>query len=451
MQDALHNLAQHDGSPPSSTSHHSVASLSSAAPSQPAARTSITANECFDGSSLFDSTASTGLDAAALTGAQWVGQQSSQTSQPEEKLITQPRPDAAQAGSRSSYCEESASEQMLAQAQLSTCYVSLEQQQLQGQQQEQLQRQQQEQLQRQQQGQQQQSCDAQSVCAPDPLQQQAEPRQPRLAGARPVSQIPAGAQMKQHAQSPADPQHSRRSDSFEDLMTLDELEGRIASLNKTLLRVPCDAQSSHAPPPPDGSARPERRSVAHQHSQDAAPGQQSTSCRHARPAEQRTRMQQQQQVRIDPMMPAAQGHASTSLHMNRHPDVANHRVHSMSQHNGKPAMTAWQKLTAKHQQPHTGSSRHVHASDGETDVCTPACSPAVSRVSMQCWTYTFVIAYISAQRFSVQHPADNDQRVLVIRAMACHCSCLRQAVESSCAAAAAHVCCQELCKAWMSK
>ena len=148
----------------------------------------------------------------------------------------------------------------------------------------------------------------------------------------------------------AETKHLQDSESSEELMTLEELEGRIASLNNTLLRAPSGWQASHVV------------------SDQAGSGEQSQSHGQVRA----TALRQQMPAHLQP----------TRSHHSR--SQLGREVYSSSNSTAgfeeQPVMTAWQKLTAKHQAPQASSASHHNTVEGE-NAHGPVSSPARSTVS----------------------------------------------------------------------
>ena len=358
MQAALHNLAQHEGSPPSSTSCHSAASSSLTAPSCSAAVTSITANDCFDGSALIDSTASTALDAAARHAADAAGSQ-----QPTDSTQAQGRPSNQRCEGRQVFSSTEAPDQATSSHVLdqSCCSSSGSPQGLQPQQ---LWRRQQqpgwEPSQDMRRQAQQPSGTIQSRDASHMLQQ-------------PASQPTSARQAKLRSARVAATKHSQDSESSEELMTLEELEGRIASLNKTLLRAPTGLQASLSSRLPADPATLKEQRPSHQHAGHAALGQQ-----HPLPQRQHQDLSPLASVQADrTQLSRSRGVRSSKLDDRAHQSSSKGRI-------SKPPQTAWQKLTAQHQMLQgSASGSQQHADEEAEAINSPAHSPPEPSVSEQ--------------------------------------------------------------------
>lgn len=138
-------------------------------------------------------------------------------------------------------------------------------------------------------------------------------------------------------------------------MSLEELEHRIASLNTTLLRAPSEVQA--APVPSD---------------QAGAKTKQGPLYANDRPAAYRQQGQRQAGV--------YSGRGEQSHRLGRAAGQSSDSTDGLAEE--QLGMTAWQKLTAKHQAPQA-SSNHVDATNGEGDSYSSASSPPESTVSSQ--------------------------------------------------------------------
>ena len=239
----------HDDSQPSSTSQQSVpSSLHSIEHS--ATITSITANECFDGAALFATASSASLHPVGPTShsPQTVPEATqASTAMPKVQRLQRQVPDNADS-MQSVGMARGTGQDMQGEMQYAKQTITAEQQQQPRPLHQQL------------------PCQVpQQVLAELPQQQSEEvPSQRSLAqnGLQRPAHLPAESPSQEAAQSQQAPrpQHQSglpasasvsRDDSGEELMTLEELEARIASLNKTLLRAPKglhspQAASSHA-------------------------------------------------------------------------------------------------------------------------------------------------------------------------------------------------------------
>lgn len=348
LQAALHNLATHDGSPPSSSaasSHHDAPTLS-------APVTSITANECFDGSALFDSAAS----ASCITPAEGFlhstngGHQAPHNT--EADIRHHKRPTTAKGVGSGAHVDQPAAHQLL-DLDPSLQHESKEQQQqhLPG-------------------------------CAP-PLQMshQASTQMSAQHLSHLPNQMPTqlGCQMDQQQRTSGLPGQSaacnfssahrakpgpfpqvgsdllHTSESSEELMSLEELEHCIASLNTTLLRAPSELQA--APVPSDRAGVKTKQSTLYANDRPAAYRQQS-----------------QRQAGVD------SGRGDRPHKLGRETGHSSDTTDGLAQE--QPGMTAWQKLTAKHQAPQASRGR-VDAMNDEGDSYSSASSPPDSTVSSQ--------------------------------------------------------------------
>ncbi|KAA6428489.1 MAG: hypothetical protein FRX49_01365 [Trebouxia sp. A1-2] len=322
-QAALHNLAMHDDSPPSSTSQQSVASsLRSIDHSAPI--TSITANECFDGAALFATASSASLHPVGLTS-------------PSPQIV----PEAAQASTavpkvyqlQQQVPDDADSIQRMTMARLTGQGMQAE-------------------LQHAKQNNTTEQCQhphllhqqlprpvSQEVPAELPQQQFEEVSSQRSLAQNRLqrpAQLPAESPSQEAVQSQQAPQlqhgsglpasaSGSRDVSGEELMTMQELEARIASLNKTLLRAPKGLQSPEA------------------------------ACSHA----VRTRRGRCQLDLVDHQQSGVINcHASASH---------NHAIEAQDAGQAdRPAMTAWQKLTRQRPAPaaSSGSSPSSQGSQG---------------------------------------------------------------------------------------
>ena len=371
LQAALHNLATHDGSPPSSTSRCSVASSTPDARTLSAQVTSITANECFDGSALFDSTASPSCNAPADSFLHTAngGHQTPPSAEADVRHARhQNRPNTANGASSNGCTNQPAPHQL---------HVS-DQHELQEQQQHQP------------------ACEAPGQMSGQTSGHISSQILTRLPGQIPcqmAGQMPTQVtgQMHQRQQSPGSPgqlptqstgqsvgmqanyfssaswakPRSRpqaattllqMSESSEELMTLEELEHHIASLNKTLLREPSGRQTASVPS--DQADIKKKQSLF-----DAQ--NQSTGCR----------LQRQRQAGVQ----SSRGDQSSKF--GRDANRSSDSTDGLAEE--EPDMTAWQKLTAKHQMPQGSSATRFSAVDGEGDVYSSASSPAEPTVSPQ--------------------------------------------------------------------
>ncbi|DBB01014.1 TPA: hypothetical protein ACH3X1_000916 [Trebouxia sp. C0004] len=238
LRAALHNLALHDDSPPSSTSQQSGASSLHSIDHSPPTN-SITANNCFDAAALFANTSSASLN-------------------PTGQIACSPQtiPEAAQANTAMPKVHQ-LQQQCLDDADSiqSVSMARLAGQGIQGEMQHAKQCQHPHQLHQQLPRQVPQQVPAEL------LQQQSE----EVSSQRSVAQnrlqrpahLPAESPSQEAVQSQQAPQLQHdsglpasasvsRDDSGEELMTLEELEARIATLNKTLLRAPEGLQSPQA-------------------------------------------------------------------------------------------------------------------------------------------------------------------------------------------------------------
>lgn len=350
MQAALHNLASHDGSPLSSASCPSAASSSQGGSTHPAPVTRITPNECFDGSALFNSTASaSGAASGGAPGSVHDRHHSPHsTDAGPSRHSHQKRPDtAATVASRRDNGDQPASLQVgLAepsvqwrvterQQQPSGGQLSSQNHQLPGQTARQLPGQ-----------------------MPSQVPEQRHPQAPTAqlpTASTGRSRATAGhASSVSRAKATAPSQAAaatllQDSESSEELMTLEELEERIAGLNTTLLREPTCQQAPQRPHHVAGSRQP--RSLFHGHQRLAASEQ-----RQMQAGEQLTRRGQVSKL-------GGQAYQSGS---------------SASE---QPARTAWQKLTAKHQVLQAGIASPHSDEDGEADSHSSASSPPGCTVS----------------------------------------------------------------------
>ncbi|DBA77749.1 TPA: hypothetical protein ACH3X2_008440 [Trebouxia sp. C0005] len=323
LRAALHNLAMHDDSPPSSTSQQSVASsLRSIDHSAPI--TSITANECFDGAALFATASSASLHPVGLTS-------------PSPQIV----PEAAQASTavpkvyqlQQQVPDDADSIQRMTMARLTGQGMQAE-------------------LQHAKQNNTTEQCQhphllhqqlprpvSQEVPAELPQQQFEEVSSQRSLAQNRLqrpAQLPAESPSQEAVQSQQAPQlqhgsglpasaSGSRDVSGEELMTMQELEARIASLNKTLLRAPKGLQSPEA------------------------------ACSHA----VRTRRGRCQLDLVDHQQSGVINcHASASH---------NHAIEAQDAGQAdRPAMTAWQKLTRQRPAPaaSSGSSPSSQGSQG---------------------------------------------------------------------------------------
>ena len=372
LQAALHNLATHDGSPPSSTSRCSAASSSPDAATLSAAVTSITANECFDGSALFDSTASANCNAPAqgfLHTAMSKHQSPRSTAANVRHIRHQKRPNNTEGARSSDYGNQAASHQL---------HVS-DQHDLQ----EQHQHQPGSGLPLQMSGQ-----------TSDVMPSQGFSHMPGQTPRQMPGQIPTRVtgQMRQQQQAPGSPDQSpsqstghlagvsatqfssaswakpksfpqaatkvvQKSESSGELMTLEELENRIASLNKTLLRDPSGWQAASMPS--DQADIAKKQSLFYAQNQPALSRQRRAGVQSSR--------------------------GDQSGKLGREACQSSDSTDGLAEE--EPSMTAWQKLTAKHKMPRGGSTNHVYAVGGHGDSYSSASSPAESTVSAQSLPY----------------------------------------------------------------
>lgn len=387
----MHNLAQYGDSPPSSTSHRSAASSSLAAPTCSAPLTSVTANDCFNGSALFDSTASTGLDAAARHATDANGSQQPSDSAQGQREPSNQRSDKGKVLDSTEAPDQATSGQALDRS------SSNSPQELQPQQQQQLPR---------------------RNLSPNvrrQVQRSGGFLQPKDASHMrqwPHSQHTDAGQAKPRPVSIVATKQSHNSESSEDLMSLEELEGRIASLNKTLLRAPTDLQASLRSQYQAESATFREQSPSHQHSRHAA-------------SEQQNLIPQRQHQDFRPLASVQADQTQLSKSRGAHSSKLSHAAHqtysSSKEHTAKPTQTAWQKLTAQHQTlqgPNCLS--HQHAAEEEEAVCSPAQSPPEPRVSLQYEEH----AYCFAQ--------SKDSKCASHRERASLCNSRQQSLQSFC-------------------
>ena len=337
----------HDDSPPSSTSQQSAASsLRSIHHSEPI--TSITANECFDGAALFATASNVSLHPAGRVACS-----------------PQTFPEAAQASTgvlkvhqlQQQVLDDADSTQSVGMARLSgqgmqggmqhaKQTVMVEQCQHPHRLHQQPPRQVPIQVPAELPQQQSEGVSSQSSLAQNNMQRPAQ--LPAESPSQEAAQSQQAPQLQHESGLPASASVSR-DDSGEELMTLDELEARIASLNTTLLRAPKGLQSPQA------------------------------ASSHAA----RTRL----------------GRCQLDLEQHQYPGVISSHVSDSHSHAieaqdagqaDMPAMTAWQKLTSQHPAP-TVSSENSHSSRGSQGGSAARCraghtdspyrSPQTMRVS----------------------------------------------------------------------
>jgi len=365
----------HDDSPPSSTSQQSVASsLRSIGHSAPI--TSITANECFDGAALFATASSASLHPVGLTShSPQTVPEAAQTSKgvPKVHQLQQQYPDDAdstQSMGRGMGMARLTGQDMQGEMQHAKQTSMAEQQQHPRQLHQQMPRQIPQQVPAQLPRKLPQQMPAelphqipQQVPAELPQQQSEEVSSQRSLAQNRLqrpARLPAESLSQEAVQSQQAPQLQHesglpasasvsRDDSGEELMTLEELEARIASLNKTLLRAPTGLHSPQA---------------ASSHAAKTRPGRCQLD------------LEQHQQPGV------INCHASDS-------DSNAIEAQDAGQAD-RPAMTAWQKLTSQRPAPivssesspsSQGSQGRSAARCGAGHIDSPHRSPQTMRVS----------------------------------------------------------------------
>ncbi len=335
----------HDDSPPSSTSQQSVASsLRSIDPSAPI--TSITANECFDGAALFATASSASLHPVELASPQAVREAAqASTAVPKVQQLQQQVPDDADSV-QSVGMARLTGQGVQGEMQHAKQNNAAEQRQHPHLLHQQLPRQVPQQVPAELPQQQSEEVSSQRSLAQHRLQTPAH--LPAKSPSQEAVQSQQAPQLQHESGLPASASVSR-DDSGEELMTLEELEARIASLNKTLLRAPERLQSPQAASSHAARTRLGRCQLDHvQHQQPGV-----ISC-----------------------------HASDS---HRHAIEARDAGQA-----DKPAMTAWQKLTSQRPAPAVssesspssqGSQGRSAARCGAGHIDSPHGSPQTMRVS----------------------------------------------------------------------
>ena len=360
-QAALHNLATHDGSPPSSTSHCSAACSSADAATFSAPLTSITANECFNGSALFDSTASASCNAPAESFLHTAngGHQSPPSAEADDRYTRhQKRPSTAK-GTRSGDCTNQPAPHQL---HVSDQHDLREQQQpgsgpplhMSGQISGQTLSHVPGEIPHQMPGQ----IPTQTTDRKGQRQQApgSPGRLPSQSAGQSAGTQAGGFSRASWTKPKSLPQAATtlllKSESSDELMTLEELEHRIASLNTTLMREPSGWRAASVPS--DQADVKKKQSLFDAKDWCTVSGQ-----------------QRQRQAGVQ----TNRGDQSSKLGRG-----ANRSADSTEE---EPGMTAWQKLTAKHQVPQGRSANRVNAVDGQADLYSSASSPAESTVSAQ--------------------------------------------------------------------
>lgn len=351
IQAALHNLASHDGSPPSSASCPSAASSSQGGSSHPAPVTSITPNECFDGSGLFNSTASASGTASGRAECSAHDRHRSPHSAEADlsRCSHQKRPDtAAVAASRRDSGDQPASHQLRPTEPSAQWRVTEQQQQQPGDSQLFSQRHQWPgQTARQRPGQ----MPSQVLEQRHPQASTAQLPEP-LTGRSGATAGQAGSMSRAKATAASQAAAAtllQDSESSEELMTLEELEQRIAGLNTTLLREPTCRQAPQRPPHLAGSRQPRSLSPAHERLA----------------ASEKRQMQAGDQL-------------SGTVRASR---IGGEAYQSSSSVSEQPARTAWQKLTGNHQVPQASIASPHGDGDSEGDSHSSASSPPGCTVS----------------------------------------------------------------------
>lgn len=234
----------HDDSPPSSTSQQSVASsLCSIDHSAPI--TSITANECFDSAALFATASSASLHPAgriACSPQTMPEAAQANTSVPNVLQLQQQLPDDADS-IQSMGMARLTGQGMQGEMQHAKQSITAEQRQHPHQLHQQLPRQVPQQVPAELPQQQSKEVFSQRSLAQNRLQRPAP--LPAELPSQEATQLQQAPPLQHESGLPASASMSR-DDSGEELMTLEELEARIASLNKTLLRAPKGLQSPKA-------------------------------------------------------------------------------------------------------------------------------------------------------------------------------------------------------------
>ena len=370
----MHNLATHDGSPPSSTSRCSAASSSPDAATLSAPPTSITANECFDGSALFDSTASASCNAPAESFLHTAngGHQSPPTAEADGRYTGHQTRHSIAKGAGSDCGNQPAPHQLHASDQhdlrqqqqqqpgsgllhglpLQTSGQTLGRMSSQilshvpGQIPNQMERQMPNELT---------GWPGQQQQAPDSPSRLPSQLAGQLAGTQ-AGGFSCASWAKPRSLPRAATKLLPKSESSEELMTLEELEHRIASLNTTLMREPSGWQAASVPP--DQAAVKKKQSLFDAQEQSTVSRQQ----RHRQAGVQSNRGEQSSKL----------GRGA-----NRSTDSTDGLAEE------ETGMTAWQKLTAKHKVPQGSSDSCLDDVNGQGDLYSSASSPAESIVSTQ--------------------------------------------------------------------
>ena len=357
LQAALHNLATHDGSPPSSTSGYSAASSSPGAPTLSAPVTSITANQCFDGSALFDSTASSAPAEGFLHTTDSEHQPPRSAEAVDRQTRHQKKPNHAK-GARSGDCEDQPVAHPLHAAdqpgsglplQMSAQTSDLMSGQIPSHVPGQTPRQMAGQIPMQVTGQMGQRQQGPGSAGQSPG------RSTGHSAGIPASHLSSTSWAKPRSLSQAATKALQQSESSGELMTLEELEHRIASLNKPLLREPSRWQAAPA-------------------SSDQADTTKTQSLFHAQVQPAPARQQRQRQAGV-------QSRGDQSGKLGREACQSSDSMNGLAEE--EPGMTAWQKLTSKHQVPQGSNTNRFDPVDGQGDSYSSASSPTESRVSAQ--------------------------------------------------------------------